>query len=82
MLAEIAEIECNLVLVDLEMKEMNALELSSRIMKCKSNVKLVFLAKDDRCALEALQMGVTDYLIKPLTIELLQRVEKKLGLTA
>lgn len=80
MLAEITEIDCDLVLVDMELKEMRALELSERLLKCKPNLKMVLLSEDDQGALEALQMGVRDFLIKPLTVEQLKFTEKKIGL--
>lgn len=80
MLSEITEIDCDLVLVDMELKEMRALELSERLLKCKPNLKMVLLSENDQGALEALQMGARDFLIKPLTVDQLKFTEKKIGL--
>lgn len=80
MLEEITEIDCDVVLVDMELKEMNALELSARLLKCKPGLKMVLLSESDQGALEALQMGARDFLRKPLTVERLQQTEIKIGL--
>jgi len=80
LLAEITEIDCDLVLIDMELKEMRALELSARLIKCKPHIKMMLLAENDQGALEALQTGVKDFLIKPLTMERLKLSEENIGL--
>lgn len=80
LLSEITEIDCDLVIVDMEVQEMKALELSARLLKCRPDLHMVLLSDDANGALEALQMGARDYIIKPLTVEQLHNAEKKIGL--
>ncbi len=76
-LAEIIEIDCELIFIDMELKDMNPMELSARLIKCKPKIKIVMMAKDSKDALEAIQMGAVDYLIKPLNIEQVQKVSMR-----
>lgn len=56
-------IKVDLVFMDISMPEMNGLELAHHL---KNKVKIVFLTGHDQFALQAFDIGVIDYLLKPL----------------
>ena len=59
------------VLVDYYLSEMTALELAKEIRRLKIDVPLVFIAagKDFQLAVEAMKLGVEDFLVKEEIVE-------------
>ena len=59
------------VLVDYSLSEMTALELAKEIRNLKIDVPLVFIAsgKDFKLAVEAMKLGVEDFLVKDEIVE-------------
>ncbi|MNO33408.1 Transcriptional regulatory protein DcuR [compost metagenome] len=66
-LSLLAEKSCDLILLDIYMKESNGLELLSEIRRkgLKVDVIVISAASDKTSIQEALQNGAVDYLIKP-----------------
>jgi signal transduction histidine kinase len=80
-LQRIRKEEFELVLTDLKMSNINGLQLVSEIAKSKPEILTVLMTAHGSIdsALEAMKLGASDYLIKPLNIEeLLIRLRKVL----
>lgn len=72
----------NLVIVDLIMKEMGGIELAQKIKEIDPQTKVVVLTGygTRQSAIDALRLGVSDFLIKPYNRkDLSQKVAKVLG---
>ncbi len=73
----------DVVFTDISMPVMSGLELAANIHRSLSHIKCVIITgyADFQYAREALHSGVTDYLLKPVDKEELQRVLKELELS-
>jgi DNA-binding NtrC family response regulator len=80
--------ECDLVIVDFYLPDMNGLQLTQKIRERKIEIPIVFLTsnRDFRLAIEVMKYGVEDYLIKDEAVDsvlprsivnILERVELK-----
>ncbi len=73
---------CDLVLLDWHMPQMNGAETVRQLRKIDADVPLMIISSesDERCIVEAIEAGVNDYLVKPFAYELFQeKVAKLLG---
>lgn len=72
------EREVDFVLCDLKMPVLGGAELAKRIREEKKNIEIVFLSayEDFETARVALQYGVTDYVLKPVSTECLGRLKE------
>ncbi len=69
----------DIILSDINMPVMNGLEMVRRIKQADEDIPVIFLTaySDNNYLLEALQLHVSDYLIKPFKIpDLLKKLEK------
>ncbi len=73
--------EYDLVLTDWNMPNKNGLEVIQEIRKQDANVKIIMVTTEAEKSrvLEAIQAGVTDYLVKPFTAETLREKLEKHG---
>ena len=72
------EVEPDLVITDIRMPVMNGLEMINKIRKLKSSTKIIMLSahSDTRSLLEAIEIGVNGYILKPFqTKQLFKLVE-------
>ncbi|MFF2483495.1 response regulator [Paenibacillus sp. NPDC058071] len=65
--------DIGLAFVDISMKGENGLEFAARLRSSGSPVQLVFVTSHKDFALEAYELSVIDYLVKPVSQERLQR---------
>lgn len=70
----------DVLITDIKMPFMDGLQLSKIVRECMPWVKIVILSGHDEFeyAQEAIKLGVTDYLLKPVTVQKLQTVLQKL----
>lgn len=73
--------EFDLVLTDWNMPNKNGLELIQEIRKIDQNVKIIMVTTEAEKSrvMEAIQAGVSDYLVKPFTAETLREKLEKHG---
>ncbi len=72
----------DIVLLELEMKDMDGIEVLKRIRKIKRNIKVIVVTSinDIEIMNEAKQLGIISYLTKPIVLsELMDIVLKNLG---
>lgn len=75
----------DVIFLDMDMKYVNGLEVASRMGRLCLDAEIVFIAADPNYAVEAFNLNVMDYLLKPMeqirldqTIaKLLRRIEKR-----
>ena len=65
------------VVVDAGIQTMDPMEFVSRLLKKRPKTKIVLTADTDQYAVEALQLGVLDYLIKPIGLNQLESLRRK-----
>lgn len=76
-LAQVLELQPDLVFLDLQMPEMNGIEVARRIRQGAHLPVVVMVTAYDQYALEALDSGAIDYLLKPVSQErLFEAVER------
>src|SRR5512133_1872913 len=70
----------DVLITDIKMPFMDGLQLSKVVRERMPGVKIIILSGHDEFeyAQEAIKLGVTDYLLKPVTVQKLQNVLKKL----
>jgi DNA-binding LytR/AlgR family response regulator len=74
--AQIAELNPDLVLLDLEMPEMDGLSVV-RSLKGAASPLVIFVTAYAQHALEAFDVGAVDYLLKPVRVERFERAVEK-----
>lgn len=78
-LEEIKKLNPNLIFLDIEMPGMTGLELAKKIRKFNLNSYIVFVSAYEKYAIKAFELGVTDYIMKPYTIDRVKRLLERLG---
>lgn len=78
LLVEIEKIDCDLIFLDIGIKAMVITKFLTRLIQVRPRAQIVILAMDKTYALEAMQIGALDYVLKPLKKEDIQRIESKL----
>ena len=81
-LAIFKETEPDLVITDIRMPIMNGLEMIKKIRKLKGSIKIIMLSahSDTRSLLEAIEIGVNGYILKPFqTQQLFKLIEELAG---
>lgn len=67
----------DIAFIDIKMPDMTGLELAYRFLLINPAVFIVFQTAYEEYALQAFRVGAIDYLLKPYTIEDIQRVLKR-----
>ncbi len=75
---EIVNLRPDIVFLDIEMPKMNGLELASYLRKELPYVKIIFITSYEEYALEAIEIGHIDYILKPFEPALLKEKLNKL----
>ncbi|MDF2512842.1 MAG: response regulator receiver and domain protein, partial [Herbinix sp.] len=68
----------DVVFLDIEMPRMNGIELASRLLAQKSDLKIIFTTAYGNYALDAFEVEAIDYLMKPIMPDRLKRVLERL----
>ncbi len=75
---QIQEQQPDLVFLDISMPSMNGIQLANWLSEQYPAVKIIFTTAYDEYALEAFDVNATDYLLKPIRRERLQKAVQKL----
>lgn len=73
-LKSIVENEPDLVFLDVEMPEINGLEIAKEINRNNLHSKIIFTTSHNHYAIEAIKNEAFDYLLKPVSINVLKEV--------
>lgn len=74
--------ECDLILLDIDLSGFNSLEIVKLISKRNRNIPVIITTKNNNriVRLQAFNLGVVDYIMKPLDLEELKaRIDAKLN---
>ncbi|NEN84958.1 response regulator [Paenibacillus elgii] len=78
LLESFADLRPELVFLDIEMPGVHGIELASRLTELDEDIEIVFVTAYQQYALEAFRVNATDYLLKPVQPEDLQRTVERL----
>lgn len=67
----------DIVFLDIHMEKMNGIEAAARIRETNERVVIIFVTHDPQYSLMGYSVDALDYLIKPITFDLLDRVLSK-----
>ncbi|MGB7603955.1 MAG: LytTR family DNA-binding domain-containing protein [Lutisporaceae bacterium] len=67
LLTKLQNVTLDIVLLDIEMKELNGLQTGKRIRDKYPDVIIVFISGHKRFALDAFKLKSTDYIVKPIS---------------
>lgn len=80
-LYEVQKKQPDIVFIDIAMPELNGIELAKEIKESNANIKIVFLTAYDQYAIKAFDLGVDDYILKPINddrlLETFSRISKE-----
>lgn len=80
-LAQLQELQPDVVFLDIEMPGNNGLELAERITARQDDIEIVFVTAYNQYALKAFEVNAIDYLLKPIEVDRLiqtvQRISKR-----
>lgn len=68
--------QVDVAFLDISMPDINGMKLSNCLLDLDSSIQIVFVTGYDEYAVQAFEMNALDYLLKPVTVE---RVNKTLG---
>lgn len=74
----IKENGCDILFVETEMKGMNCFVLINKLREINRNILFIIVTERKEYAYEALQKDIIDYILKPLSLEGITKVLKKL----
>lgn len=75
-LKEIKSLSPNLLFLDIEM---NGIELAKKIRQFNKKSHIVFVSYTEKYALQAFELGATDYILKPITLNRIKRLLERLS---
>lgn len=77
-LKDIEKIKPEVIFTDIEMGDMNGMELANKIYEIYPHTNIVFVTAYDKYAVDAFELSATDYILKPITLERLEKTLKKI----
>lgn len=77
-LSEITQNRFDLVIIDVSLPDRHVLEFAARLLVRKPTLLIVIMANGDEYALKALQLGVMEYILRPVGTDKLEKLEEKL----
>jgi two-component SAPR family response regulator len=75
---QISSLEADVIFLDLEMGSIHGLQLAEEFEKQNKPVEIVFITAHSQFALEAFEVNAVDYLLKPVSLERLNKTIDKL----
>jgi DNA-binding LytR/AlgR family response regulator len=66
--------ELDIVFLDIHMEMLNGIEIASKIRETNDRVVIIFVTKNPQYSLAGYSVDALDYLVKPVSFELLQRL--------
>lgn len=78
MFEKIKKDSIDLIFLDIEMPNMNGIEVAERILKIDSHIQIVFVTAYNNYAIEAFEMNVVDYIVKPVLKRRLDKTIKRI----
>lgn len=78
MLDELAEIQPDIIFLDIEMPQMNGFEVFEKIIDMGYLTNIVFVTAYSHYAVKAFEVNAADYIVKPVTRERLQQTMNRL----
>ena len=67
-------IKPDIILMDYRLPDINGLEVSKKIFEADPKARIVMLSGDASCEKKALELGISEFLIKPCSLDLLYEV--------
>lgn len=78
-LIDVVQLKPEIVFLSVELSNARGLELAEEMMKAMPKIKIIFVAKNEKYALNAFDLQVTDFILKPVTTERLTKTIDKLS---
>lgn len=78
-LAEICDLEPDVVFLDIEIPEISGIELAEKIIEVCGNTEIVFVTAYEKYAIEAFRVNAIDYILKPFTVDDIAHVITRLN---
>lgn len=69
----------DVIIMNADVSGISGLVLAQKILEILPNIKIVLIYYDDRYAIDAFEIGICDYLLKPICRERLIRTLIKIG---
>lgn len=60
------KMDIDIVFLDISMPELSGIEVAKEVMKCSPHTQIVFTSAYDSYAIQAFELNVVDYLLKPI----------------
>lgn len=77
-LKSLSKLKPDVVFLDIEMPEINGIEIAEKVEEFNENIQIVFLTSYEKYAMEAFKVNTINYILKPLTKEMLDVTVKRL----
>jgi two-component SAPR family response regulator len=74
-----AELQPDVLFLDIEMPELSGLEIAERVYADKLDMEVVFITAHNQYAIDAFRVNALDYLLKPVREEDLERSLERVG---
>lgn len=78
-LEQIPNLQCDVLLFDIEMPRINGLELAHKLVAAGIDVPVIFSTAYPQYALEAFQVQALDYVLKPMTPAIVSGIDERLS---
>ena len=70
---ENASEEIDLCFTKIKMRSVSGIQIARKLRSKNARVKIVFISDTDEYALDAWRLGINDYLLEPVTMEMIQK---------
>lgn len=77
-LESLNKLEPDVVFLDIEMPVINGIEIAKKVEAFNENIRIVFLTSYEKYAMEAFEVNAINYIVKPLTKDVLDVTVKRL----
>lgn len=77
-LKSLSKLKPDVVFLDIEMPGINGIEIAEKVEDFNENIQIVFLTSYEKYAMEAFKVNTINYILKPLTEEMLEVTVKRL----
>lgn len=77
-LEQLPNLQFDVAFIDIEMPHLNGLELAKKLLEHNCGTQIVFTTAYIHYALDAIKLGATEYLVKPISPEAINEITPKL----